>query len=417
MFKATLPSFEFATDLTGNITVPQILGPGEWYRSETQTDVFNMRRTTKSRGAVSYPVSISESKMAPDKQVETIVSKLDLGLQTLVPTPTMVEGEVQNLGDGSSIMKTGSTPVVFGGKTSIKEIPDTIPPEFRAAVPMYERELTFTGTVTDPQILGVGELYRKEQQLDVFNMRQTVRSIGAPTLPITLTEYKLTPEQQLATVTKKLDLGLQTLVPTPTMVGGEVVNLGNGTSILKTEVVPVVFSHIKYELVFPDLIPAEFRASFPTLKVTQTLPGLAALPTPGIGDLALSDEQITDLTHRASISTRSSVSLPQIIIGQEVTEDYGGGVLNNIKTLDASGLVVDTGYNIVSSVVKPLGNGLDLKETRQLADVSWPTLTSIIWDDEMQSYSTEEEQVVPAGTTPTSGTGFNESIKAIDKWR
>ncbi|HET6887731.1 MAG TPA: hypothetical protein VFH87_07385, partial [Candidatus Udaeobacter sp.] len=47
----------------------------------------------------------------------------------------------------------------------------------------------------------------------------------------------------------------------------------------------------------------------------------------------------------------------------------------------------------------------------------WPTLTSIIWDDEMQSYSTEEEQVVPAGTTPTSGTGFNESIKAIDKWR
>jgi hypothetical protein len=416
-FRATIPIYEKKESLAGIVVDPQILGLGELFRRESQDDVFNLTRTTRTRTPNSYPVIFTEAKLAPDKQIETITSKLDVGVQTLVPTAAMLEGAVQDLGNGTSLLRTGATPTVFSHLKSVKEIADVVPDVFKAALPIFERDVTITGTVTDPQILDTGELYRSEEQLDVFNMRRISRNRGAIGYPVSVTEYKLAPTQQLATVTSKLDLGLQTLTPTAVMIGGEVRDLGNGTSLLRTEVVPEVFSHVKYEVSVPDLVPAEFRPTIPIISTEETVEGVAVPPVLGATDMFASDEQVTALTHRTRVGNRATPTLPIILLGEEMTEQFGGGNLLVIKTLDLAGMVTDTGLTTVSSVVKNLGNGMALKETRQLAGTDWPIVSSQMWDDETQNWRLEQEQVVAAGTVPASGLDYVESVKAIDRWR
>jgi hypothetical protein len=166
------------------------------------------------------------------------------------------------------------------------------------------------------------------------------------------------------------------------------------------------------------VIPATFRAAIPTYEIEQTMVGTVTVPQVlGTGEFYRSETQKDVFNMRRSIKTQAPPTLPVQLYGYEITEQFGGGTLINISTLDVSGLTVDSGLFFVSSVVKPLGNGMDFKETRALLTQPWPTISSLIWDDEMQNYRQEDEQVVAAGTTPVSGSNFNESIKGIDKWR
>jgi len=416
------PEFRAACDLTVvEIPLPwdqpliPLSDPVLASKAEQKLTSERIRRTTYKQVG---PVTLNEVYTSRDKQLGNRTRTMRFQGDTIASPGPFRTVETKDLGNKHFIENVEDDGTLFSGATSTKEIADVLPEIFKANIPSYEYATNLTGVITVPQILGTGEFYRSETQTDVFNMRRTTRTRTPPGgLPISFQEYKLTPEQQVETITNTLNNGLQTLTPTATTIEAEVKNLGNGQSVARIGVVPSVFNHIRYEIIFPDVVPAEFRTGIPTTKTDQTVAGTATMPVPATGDLARVDEQVTALTHRTSSSTRASVSLPQQLIDQEVTEQFGGGILWNYRTLDVSGLVVDTGLFVVSSVVKKLGNGMDLKETRQLNSTPWPTLTSLIWDDEMQIYRQEDEQVVAAGTSPTSGSNFNESVKAIDKWR
>lgn len=386
-------------------------------KAEQKATSERIRRTTYKQIG---PITLQEVYTSRDKQLGTRTRSMRFEGDTIASPGPYRTVDTKNLGNKHFIETVEDDGTLFSGATSTKEIADVLPEIFKANIPSYEFATTLTGIITVPQILGPGEFYRSETQTDVFNMRRSIKTrtpVGG--LPITFQEYKLTPEQQVETIYNILDNGLQILTPTPTMVEGEVKNLGNGQSVARYGIVPVVFDHIRYEVTYPDLIPAEFRANMPTQRIDQTAAGSASLPVPvpGYQTLSLIDEQVTDLTHRWSVSARAAFTGAAAIVNQEVTSEFGGGILYGIRTLDVTGQIVDTGLFVVSSAVKDLGNGLCLKETRQLATTPWPTLTSLIWDDEMQSYRQEDEQVVAAGTAPTSGVNFNEAVKSIDKWR
>jgi hypothetical protein len=417
------PEFRAACDLTVvEIPLPwdqpliPLSDPVLASKAEMKLTSERIRRTTYKQVG---PVTLNEVYTSRDKQLGTRTRTMRFQGDAIASPGPFRTVETKDLGNKHFIENVEDDGTLFSGATSTKEIADVLPEVFKANIPSYEYATNLTGVITVPQILGTGEFYRSETQTDVFNMRRTTKTrtpVGG--LPITFQEYKLTPEQQIETIFNTLDNGLQTINPVAIMVEAEVKNLGNGQSVARIGYVPSVFNHIRYELILPDVIPAEFRTNIPTTKVEQTLAGTATMPSPTTGDLALVDEQVTALTHRTSESTRSSVTLPQLLIDQEVTEQFGGGTLWNYRTLDVSGnLLVDTGVYVVSSAVKRLGNGMDLRETRQLHDTPWPTLTSLIWDDEMQVFRQEDEQVVANTYTPTSGANFIESVKAIDKWR
>jgi hypothetical protein len=198
--------------------------------------------------------------------------------------------------------------------------------------------------------------------------------------------------------------------------------LGDGTAVEERIAVPAVFDHVRYALELPDVIPVEFRALIPAITTEQTLPGDAVPPTPGDPNtLSASDEQLTEFTHRLASTTREFPTLPILLTGDETSSEFGGGILGVIRALsdDVTTIPALEGQFIVSSFVRPLGNGMFYNETKFLpaARQPWPTLVGKKYDEELQTLITEETQVVAGSYVPLTGTYFVESLKTIDKWR
>jgi hypothetical protein len=387
-------------------------------KAEQKATSERIRRTTYKQVG---PITLHEVYTSKDKQLGARTRTMRFEGDTIASPGPARSVETKDLGNRHFIENVEDDGTLFSGATSTKEIADVLPEVFKANIPSYEYATTLTGLITVPQILGPSEFYRSETQTDVFNMRRTTKTrstVGG--LPITFQESKLTPEQQVETIYNTLDNGLQVLVPTATMIEGQVTNLGNGQSVMRVGIVPNVFAKKKYSVSMPNLIPAEFRATKPVHTEENIQAGDAGpvpLPLPG-GFFAVTDEDVTDLTHKLTINyIDASFTTPVVLVDQELTQQFGGGLLFNIRTLDTSGsLTLDYGLNVVSSSVKRLGNGLDIKETRQLISGTWPILTTLTWDEEMQSFSREDRQVVAPSYTPTVGTYFVESRRDLDPW-
>src|SRR6185436_8592154 len=130
----------------------------------------------------------------------------------------------------------------------------------------------------------------------------------------------------------------------------------------------------------------------------------ASMPTLALGEFEHSQRQVTRLLYENRITSLGAISLPITHTNQELTELYGGGVLNVTLTLDTTGAqTIDQGYLVTRSSLTVLGNGMDVKETAQLDGVAWPTLTGVLFDQDMQIEYPIEEQVVVTSYVVTTG--------------
>lgn len=365
-WRALIPIHLHEETFTGNVTDPPVLGPAEFSRTEHQEDVFNLRRSTKSFAEPGpYPIDLFEEKMTPDQQVETIRERLSNVTQHLIVTPTMVEGEITALGDGRSIMRTGTTPEVFRKLTTSKEKLDVTPEVFRAALPIDEKRETFTGQVVDPQVLGTNELYRQEVQDTEFNMTRTTRKRVPVGYPAYAFEYKLTPEQQLETVTNKLDLGLQTLVPSGLMLEGDVRDLGNGTSVLRTGTVPSVFPKLTASKEKLDRTPEVFRAAIPLDEKRITIPGIVTDPQI-LGTNELFRQETQDTEFNLTRTTRKRVPLsvyPVSVIEYGMTPAKVSTTITS--TLDVGLQTIVPDFLTMAASVTDLGDGRSVKKVEE----------------------------------------------------
>jgi hypothetical protein len=93
--------------------------------------------------------------------------------------------------------------------TSIKQV---IPDEFLRVLPTYTFSRRLQGAITEPPVLALGELTRKEDQLDALTFRRSTESLPVATLPITITNYELTERYGggFLTVTLTLDTTIMT---------------------------------------------------------------------------------------------------------------------------------------------------------------------------------------------------------------
>lgn len=126
----------------------------------------------------------------------------------------------------------------------------------------------------------------------------------------TLTGKVVTEKGQVATLTR------QTVAPgTPVTASALTVTArlepdGKGKSVLEKIEVPEVFPEKTLAAERPDTTPQKFQVAIPTATTEETVAGTAAEPTLGTGELAKSEQQVTEFTKRTRKVSRKTSKLP-----------------------------------------------------------------------------------------------------------
>jgi hypothetical protein len=164
--------------------------PGTWSASEKSDSAFRKTVTSATRNLPDGGIVFIGEKLTRDKQVATVTESWKKEQQHLVPKATMVDGDVEQVGDGTTIMTTSETDDVFPERAFEVQIPDPIPAEFSDLAPVRTQGETLTAQAAPPE-LQPGDLRVSEQQKDEFNMRRERTGRDISKLPKTTKDYQL----------------------------------------------------------------------------------------------------------------------------------------------------------------------------------------------------------------------------------
>jgi hypothetical protein len=294
-----------------------------------------------------------------------------------------------------------------------------IPDEFRQNDQIDETEQeVLTGTVPDNATGNILESTVKP--IDTVEAKKT-NKILVPGTPPTLTDKITNRFKQLATQIRRLiTTGSSSAAPSATATV-EVTDLGNGKSVEKVLTDPSLFTEPEYAVEIPDLIPLKFRGILPTRTQSARSAGTAAPPSLGTGELRRDVKQQDVFVERTEVVSRDLALLPKTLIDKELTREFGGTILDVTETLDDTVLSVDQGQMVTESTVTNLGNGLQLKSTKQAEDSEWPEIVGVETDPTYGIIIDIAKKVIPAGTLYPGETLSVVSpyidINPLDKWR
>lgn len=294
-----------------------------------------------------------------------------------------------------------------------------IPLEFRSRIPLKTTSQVLAGDAVEPVTIS-GDILKTERQATEYTKEVVITHFDV--IPLESVDKRINAEGQVVTITKTIDPSDQTPDTGALVVGGGVEKI-NETATLKTsETVPVVFPRLDVQMSRRDVIPPEFSAQVPVFEEAISSEGQPENPpTLGPGILKHREYQLGDFTKRIEVTRRDFGTLPQELIDKKLTEEYGGGILDIIRTVDDTILEPEEGYDVVSSFVKNLGDGVMVRETERVEGGVWPTLYGI-HTEESGIYAGIvtgfDKTVVPASEgliLPDPGTYIE--VTPIDKWR
>lgn len=282
------------------------------------------------------------------------------------------------------------------------------------------RTLKQSSFITTQEIIN-GSVWMRTESDPVSDLvsweKVTARVIpGNPVL-----SYKIDPDKEIRvqqTILKERTTITPSATSTPTTV----------TTVAAEEVTELVANEVTdaklfldeafYSISIENIIPREFMAFIPTTVESHIIAGTAFAPTLGFGQLSVSNKQLDKLLYENRVTTLGTPTLPITHTNQELTEQFGGGVLNVNYSLVIHGTVgIDQGYLVTRSSVLDLGNGMDVKETAQLDGTAWPVTTGTAWDQERQIEYPFAEQIVPVTYVVFTGPNVLETLEPVDQWR
>lgn len=415
-FGALLEIEEFVQIIAGTAADPTLL-TGELSREEKQVTEFTKQVTIKSRDIASLPITIINLDTDKDKQVVTITRIWDVDSVTPATPDEVTDVKFELLGDGTAIQTVEGVPEVFLGTDVTIERPDRLPAEFASAIQIEELVNTIVGTVTTPTLFP-GELMRREVQVNEFSKRVTVRGRILDSLPITFRSYDTGRDKEVITIDRTWQLdSVPAIAPTSTT-DTTWDNLNDGTAI-QTVRAKAVFPGPVYSKSIENLIPPKFRANIPTLVSEISSAGTAnSNPTLGAGELTHEEQQVDVFNIRVKSVVLDAISPPITFTDEEISAEFGGGVLDVVYTLATSGsLTIDTGLLVVSSELTDLGNGFEIKTTKELQDSEWAELEGTEVDPRTGIVVDVKKKVVVAGTLGGVDVNGYTDIKPLDVWR
>ena len=309
-FKALQEESAIEETIEGTAKEP-LLDVGEFSKSEQQVNKF-LKRTSTTFRDVEDSVILNEYVLTNNGQVGTRTLTLASGEQTLTPSATLVDANIESLGDGRTVKAEVEVPNVFSNKTITATKTDSTPEKFRATQKDTTIEESVAGTIESSLDLDTGEFRKSEQQVTEFIKRTSVTSRDTTTTS-DLTEFVVTPQGQVATRTLTLSPSEQTLEPNARLIDGSIEELGDGRTI-KTEVkVDITFDNKTLSASKPDVLPERFRASTPSITTQETVEqSSVSVPELDSGDLEKSETRLTDFTVRKSTTARDVSSIPEL---------------------------------------------------------------------------------------------------------
>lgn len=205
-------------NLAANITVGEVV-------VTVGTDRI-WRRTTKKDNDTVVTDEIVEERVVPGNVIPSakvdqnfIVHDIDSTLKEaslITPGVSLVSGVITTR-DQEPVGLLVSREVddrynLFLDASSSTSIRQVIPDEFLRVLPTYTFSHRLAGTITEPPVLALGELTRKEDQLDTLTFRRSTETLPVSTLPITVTNQELTEQYGggFLTVTLTLDTTVMT---------------------------------------------------------------------------------------------------------------------------------------------------------------------------------------------------------------
>jgi hypothetical protein len=252
----------------------------------------------------------------------------------------------------------------------IEKFESVLPYKMRVAVPQIITTTVEEGPAQSPAA-PQGTWSRSESTDSAF--RKTVKE-GKRDLPaggITFISEKLTRDKQVAKVTESWKDEQQHVIPTATMLDGEVEQVGDGTTIKSTTETDDLFPERSFAAQIEDPVPAEFSDLAPLRTEAETITGQASPPDLGPGELRVSEAQKDEFNMRREKVVRKVTELPKTkkdyqLGGIQTHGSEFGGTLETASTLDNKPQQVEEGFDIIGSSVKSLAGGLSLRKTTRL---------------------------------------------------
>jgi hypothetical protein len=353
-------------------------------------------------------VSLGGSKITSQQQVATVTETMvptGSGQDRVIADALTVEGNVENLGNGQSVVTKVSVPSVFPETRLVAERPDVVPQKFRVAIPTVTNSGIEVGTATQPT-LSTGDLSKSEEQVTQYKKRKT--SVSRTITPQkTLVGYKVTPQQQLGTVTESYDpTGGQAIVVDALTVEGSIEAVGDGSTVLTQVQAPTLFTEQAYTSEKPLWgLPMKFKVADPPVKESHVQAGTVTSSDVAFKqsyEMDRSSEQVTSLKKKTSVS---SMSGKDVVLngsqtgmwGQETVSEsllnQGGSGTSGTWPPAATG-----GYLTAKDEVEPTGDGRYVRKTTKYP--SKPATLREVHVDEMYKVKVYVDKTLVDPTTP-----------------
>lgn len=281
--------------------------------------------------------------------------------------------------------------------------------KFLAALPSVQISQIQAGDASQPVLADV-DWDASDHQITKYKHQfsRTVRNLISP---ISLLEYRLTPDQQKSTTTETWARGMQKIDPAPLLIEADVIQLGNHESVKSVTTIPSVFPQSVYETEIPDPVPLKFRVMVPVTSSTQTTIGTAVPQALGTGELERRDEQTKAFWHRLMIKSRDITQLPVSLVSYDLTPEQQIGMVT--ETLARGLQTLSPNELLIKGSVDNLGNNTSLKSTTTVPTIFQKqeyktSIPDIIPERFRVALPTYEASYISAGTAlpiPQLGTG------------
>jgi hypothetical protein len=174
-FKAKQEDTTIEESVAGTVNPSISLGAGEFRKSEQQVTEFVKRTSTTDRD-ISASTDLEETVITNQGQVATRTLRLSSEAQSIQPDALLVDGSIEELGDGRTVKTEVRVDEVFDNKTVSVSRPDVLPERFRASIPAETtREVVEQASVEIPS-LDSNELEKIEERISQFTVRKSTTS-------------------------------------------------------------------------------------------------------------------------------------------------------------------------------------------------------------------------------------------------
>jgi hypothetical protein len=319
-FKAQQEDTITEETVAGEIDPEISLSEGEFAKSEQQVTEF-VKRTSVTTRDIAASTELTEFVITSQGQLAERKLRLSKEAQTIQPDALLIDGSIEELGDGRTIKTEVKVPVVFDQKTLSKQQATQVPSKF---INQETEEESFVEGKQEaiPETLGIdgfGVIQATAQRLTDFTVRQSKTIRNGETLVV---ENQSNNNLQKVTVTSEVTASPNPDPLSATTEFSRTQAIGGGKYIKETGTVEKLFDGKVLAATKPDTIPEKFRVNAPNKRTEEVVAQSEAnQPSLGTNEYSKSEQRLTEFTVQKTTVERDDVF--NEIQSQRLEENWG----------------------------------------------------------------------------------------------